>query len=155
MRHGNTIEQTMHGTLRTKEKFMRRFILTGLLAASVAAGGLTSQAAYAGEAEQYVPLPTYRVGAYASSGTLWWAGEIDYFRYINEVEGGINGVKLKVEEFETEWSPDRTVEVYERVKNGKDGAPVAFFFTHGTPATYALTERAVKDKIPLVDPAGA
>jgi len=73
---------------------MRRLILTGLLAASVAAGGLTSQAAYAGEAEQYVPLPTYRVGAYASSGTLWWAGEIDYFRYINEVEGGINGVVL-------------------------------------------------------------
>jgi hypothetical protein len=36
---------------------MRRLILTGLLAASVAAGGLTSQAAYAGEAEQYVPLP--------------------------------------------------------------------------------------------------
>jgi excinuclease UvrABC ATPase subunit len=73
---------------------MRRLILTGLLAASVAAGGLTSQAAYAGEAEQYVPLPTYRVGAYASSGTLWWAGEIDYFRYINEVDGGINGVVL-------------------------------------------------------------
>jgi excinuclease UvrABC ATPase subunit len=73
---------------------MRRLILTGLLAAGVAAGGMISQAAYAGEAEQYVPLPTYRVGAYASSGTLWWAGEIDYFRYINEVEGGINGVVL-------------------------------------------------------------
>jgi branched-chain amino acid transport system substrate-binding protein len=154
VRTENAIQQTMHGHSRVKEKFMKRLILTGLLATSFAAADLISPAAYAGDTEQYVPLPTYRVGAYASSGTLWWAGEIDYFRYINEVEGGINGVKLKVEEFETEWSPDRTVEVYERVKNGKDGAPVAFFFTHGTPATYALTERAVKDKIPLVDPAG-
>jgi branched-chain amino acid transport system substrate-binding protein len=154
VRTENAIQQTMHGHSRVKEKFMKRLILTGLLATSFAAADLISPAAYAGDNEQYVPLPTYRVGAYASSGTLWWAGEIDYFRYINEVEGGINGVKLKVEEFETEWSPDRTVEVYERVKNGKDGAPVAFFFTHGTPATYALTERAVKDKIPLVDPAG-
>lgn len=105
-------------------------------------------------AEQYVPLPTYRVGPYASSGSLWWAGTLDYFRYINEVEGGINGVKIKYEEFETEWSPDRTVEVYERVKKGKDGSPLAFFFTHGTPATYALTEKAAADKIPLIDPAG-
>jgi branched-chain amino acid transport system substrate-binding protein len=133
---------------------MRRLILTAILAAIFAGSELIPPAAHAAEKEQYIPLPTYRVGAYASSGTLWWAGEIDYLRYINDVEGGINGVKLKIEEFETEWSPDRTVEVYERVKNGKDGAPIAFFFTHGTPATYALTERSAKDKIPLIDPAG-
>ncbi|MGY1487983.1 ABC transporter substrate-binding protein [Methylobacillus pratensis] len=105
-------------------------------------------------AEQYVPLPTYRVGPYASSGTLWWAGTLDYFRYINEVEGGIEGVKINYEEFETEWSPDRTVEVYERVKKGKHGSPLAFFFTHSTPASYALIEKASADKIPLIDPAG-
>ncbi len=105
-------------------------------------------------AEQYVPLPTYRVGPYASSGTLWWAGERDYFRYINEVEGGIDGIRINYEEFETEWSPDRTVEVYERVKHGKNGSPLAFFFTHGTPATYALIDKAAADKIPLIDPAG-
>ncbi|WP_018390436.1 ABC transporter substrate-binding protein [Ancylobacter sp. FA202] len=133
---------------------MKRLVLTALLAASVATTALVPPAAFADSKEQYVPLPTYRVGPYASSGTLWWAGTLDYFRYINEVEGGVNGVKLKVEEFETEWSPDRTVEVYERVKNGKDGAPVAFFFTHGTPASYALIEKGAADKIPLIDPAG-
>ncbi|WP_114809533.1 ABC transporter substrate-binding protein [Paraburkholderia kururiensis] len=111
-------------------------------------------AAASGAATQYVPLPTYRVGPYASSGTLWWAGERDYFRYINDVQGGIDGIKIDYEEFETEWSPDRTVEVYERVKNGKNGSPLAFFFTHGTPATYALIERAAADRIPLIDPAG-
>jgi branched-chain amino acid transport system substrate-binding protein len=124
------------------------------LAAIAALPLLSALPALAGPAEQYVPLPTYRVGAYASSGTLWWAGELDYFRYINEVEGGIDGVKLAIEEFETEWSPDRTVEVYERVKNGRNGSPVAFFFTHGTPASYALIEKGAADKIPLIDPAG-
>ena len=51
-------------------------------------------ASAADAAKQYFPLATFRVGAYASSGIPVWAGEIDYFRYINEVEGGINGVKL-------------------------------------------------------------
>lgn len=135
---------------------MLRHTILPAIAAAVAASAplLPVVPARAAPGEQYVPLPTYRVGAYASSGTLWWAGERDYFRYINEVEGGIDGVKLDVEEFETEWSPDRTVEVYERVKNGRDGAPVAFFFTHGTPASYALIEKGAADKIPLIDPAG-
>ena len=130
---------------------MKRLLLAGLLAGTMLGGGAPASAA---EVSQYIPLPTYRVGAYAPSGELWWAGERDYFRYINEVEGGVEGVKLNYEEFETEWSPDRTVEVYERVKAGKDGSPLAFFFTHGTPATYALLEKAAADKIPLIDPAG-
>lgn len=126
-----------------------------LLAAFLASTALMSvPSAQAADVAQYVPLPTYRVGPYASSGELWWAGEKDYFRYINEVEGGIDGVKIDYEEFETEWSPDRTVEVYERVKAGKNGSPLAFFFTHGTPATYALLEKAAVDKIPLIDPVG-
>ncbi|TBV14282.1 ABC transporter substrate-binding protein [Stutzerimonas kirkiae] len=104
--------------------------------------------------EQFIPLATYRVGPYASSGIPWWAGEIDYFRYINEVEGGINGVKLVWQECETEWKPDRTVECYERFKGGLNGAPVAFFFTHSTPASYALMDRGHADRIPLIDGGG-
>ncbi len=132
---------------------MKRLLIAALLAGSAF---LSSQPApvQAADVTQYVPLPTYRVGPYASSGELWWAGLIDYFRYINEVEGGIEGVKLDYEEFETEWSPDRTVEVYERVKAGKNGSPLAFFFTHGTPATHALLEKGAADHIPLIDPAG-
>ncbi|MDX3926069.1 MAG: ABC transporter substrate-binding protein [Shinella sp.] len=130
---------------------MKRLILAALLAGSTLAAPAPLQAA---DVTQYVPLPTYRVGPYASSGELWWAGLLDYFRYVNEVEGGIEGVKLDYEEFETEWSPDRTVEVYERVKAGKNGSPLAFFFTHGTPATHALLEKGAADRIPLIDPAG-
>lgn len=127
-----------------------RLLLTAATALSLALGASAGFAA----GEQYVPLPTYRVGPYASSGTLWWAGTIDYFRYVNEVEGGIDGVKIRYEEFETEWNTDRIVEVYERTKHGKDGSPVAFFFTHSTPASYALIEKAAADRIPLIDPAG-
>lgn len=135
---------------------MLRQLRQTTLALAVVAGtvGATATTGFAEALEQFVPLPTYRVGPYASSGAPWFAGEIDYFTYINEVEGGVNGVMLNVEEFETEYSPDRAVEVYERIKDGKDGSPTAFFMTHSTPATYALGERAREDKIPLIDPAG-
>ena len=130
-----------------------------LLKRSVAAAVATlsfaiAPAAQAAPNEQFIPLATYRVGPYASSGIPWWAGTLDYLRYINEVEGGINGVKLRWEECETEWSTDRIVECYERHKNGKDGAPVAFFITHSTPASYALMDKGHADRIPLIDPAG-
>ncbi|WPP00656.1 ABC transporter substrate-binding protein [Pseudomonas sp. HR96] len=104
--------------------------------------------------EQFVPMATYRVGAYASSGIPWWAGEIDYFRYVNEVQGGVNGVKLVWQECETEWNVDRIVECYERFKGGLNGAPTAFFFTHSTPGSYALMEKGAADRIPLIDGAG-
>ncbi|RUM99896.1 ABC transporter permease [Pseudaminobacter arsenicus] len=133
---------------------MRKSSLTSALAAVIVIGAFGATAANA-EDTQFVPLPTYRVGPYASSGAPWFAGELDYFKYINEVEGGVNGVKLDVQEFETEYSPDRAVEVYERVKDGVNGSsPMAFFITHSTPATYALGPRARQDKIPLIDPAG-
>lgn len=100
--------------------------------------------------QQYFPLATFRVGAYASSGIPVWAGEIDYFRYINEVEGGINGVKLFWDECETEWEVEKGVECYERVKAGKNGSPVPIFLPHGDPISKALTEKTVADKIPQI-----
>jgi maltose-binding protein MalE len=60
VRTENAIQQTMQRHSRVKEKFMKRLILTGLLATSFAAADLISPAAYAGDNEQYVPLPTYR-----------------------------------------------------------------------------------------------
>lgn len=135
---------------------MRNPLQRTLISALFALGfqSLLPAVAQAASNEQFVPMATYRVGAYASSGIPWWAGEIDYFRYINEVEGGINGVKLVWQECETEWSVDRIVECYERYKGGLNGAPTAFFFTHSTPGSYALMERGAADRIPLIDGAG-
>src|SRR5690606_9791345 len=83
-------------TLHSKEPKMRTTLRRHLLASLFLLGAPTLLPAVAAAADnqQFVPMATYRVGAYASSGIPWWAGEIDYFRYINEVEGGINGVKL-------------------------------------------------------------
>ncbi|WP_026096362.1 ABC transporter substrate-binding protein [Ideonella sp. B508-1] len=119
-----------------------------LLAAAVLFSmGRPTQAA---PAEQFVPLATYRVGAYASSGIPVWAGIIDYLRYINEVEGGINGVKLVWQECETEWTAEKGIECYERFKNGLNGAPVGPYLPNGAPAAYALSDKATADKIPLI-----
>ncbi len=100
--------------------------------------------------KQFFPIASYRVGPYASAGAQIWAAMIDYLRYVNEVEGGINGVKIVWQECETEWTADKGIECYERHKHGLNGAPVAIYLPNGAPAAYALTDRAAQDKIPLI-----
>ena len=66
--------------------------------------------------------------------------------YVN-AKGGINGVKISFEECETGYATDKGVECYERLK-GKNGATV--FQPLSTGITFALTEKAPGDKIPLI-----
>ena len=120
-----------------------------VLAAAVAATGLTSalvstQAA-AQAKEQFFPVLVYRTGAYAPNGVPFANGYVDYLKLVN-ARGGVNGVKLSFEECETGYATDRGVECYERLK-GK-GATV--FQPLSTGITFALTEKAPVDKIPLV-----
>jgi len=119
------------------------------LAASLAAIGLTSAvtstAAFAQAKEQFFPVLVYRTGAYAANGNPWANGYIDYLKLVN-AQGGINGVKLSFEECEFGYATDRGVECYERLK-GK-GATV--FQPLSTGVTFALTDKAPVDKIPLI-----
>lgn len=124
---------------------MRGALLGALGFLSMQTDALTAPAT-----EQFIPLATFRVGAYASSGIPVWAGIIDTFRYINEAQGGINGVKLFWEECETNWAVEKGVECYERLKNGRNGSPVPIYLPNGDPISKALTEKATADKIPLV-----
>ncbi|MCI0430980.1 MAG: ABC transporter substrate-binding protein, partial [Rhodospirillales bacterium] len=72
-----------------------RLLRAAAIAAATVGGLAAPLAASADEAkEQFIPLATFRVGPYASSGIPVWAGLIDTLRYINEAQGGINGVKL-------------------------------------------------------------
>ena len=71
---------------------LKRSLIGAALTLAVFGSAVT--AAMASPDQQFFPLATYRVGAYASNGVQVWAGMIDYLNYINEVEGGINGVKL-------------------------------------------------------------
>lgn len=134
-------------------KFSLKSLWRSAALAAVGAGlalGLVAPAAAEDATVQYIPLLTYRVGAYASSGIPIWAGIIDYFTYLNEAEGGINGVKLVWDECETEWGVEKGLECYERVKHGKDGSPVPILWPHSDPIAKALLEKATADKIPLL-----
>ena len=123
--------------------------LKGLaLAACFAAAGLAaSPAALAQAKEQFFPLLVYRTGAYAPNGTPWANGKQDYLKMINARDGGVNGVKLTYEECETGYATDRGVECYERLKS-RPG--VTLFEPQSTGITFALTDKAPVDKIPLL-----
>ena len=120
----------------------------GLLAVgAVAAAGWTA-GAIAQEGAIYFPSLVYRSGPYAPNGIPWANGAADYVALVNARDGGINGVKIQFEECETGYSTDRGVECYERLKTGGGKGAVAFA-PLSTGITFALTEKAPGDKIPL------
>lgn len=118
-----------------------------VLAAAAAAACLAAPVAMAQAKEQYMPVLSYRTGPYAPNGTPTANGIVDYYKLVN-ARGGINGVKLLVEECETGYDTARSVECYERLKGKNGGA--ALIHPWSTGATFALTEKAPVDKIPLI-----
>ena len=104
--------------------------------------------------EQFFLLGTYRTGPYAPSGIPITAGQRDYIRYVNEVEGGVDGVKIFTQECEYAYEIERGIECYERYKNGYDGAPSAMFIGNSSGLFIALTDKARVDKISVVQPGG-
>ncbi len=113
--------------------------------AATGAAALFSTSAFA--QEQYMPVLSYRTGPYAPNGTPIANGIVDYYKLVN-ARGGINGVKLLVEECETAYDTARSVECYERMKGKHGGAAVVQPWSTG--ATFAITEKAPADKIPLI-----
>lgn len=116
--------------------------------ASIVAGIaiFASGAAIAQPAEQYVALPSYRVGPYAAGGSGFYGGIIDYFNLVN-LSGGVNGVKIAWEECETEYNPSRGVECYERLKTRNGGATLVEPLSTGV--AYGILDRLAVDKIPM------
>jgi len=114
---------------------------------AVGASSFVSSAALAQNKEQFIPVLSYRTGPYGPNGTPWANGYIDYFKLVN-ARGGINGVKLAWEECETGYDTARSVECYERLKAKGGGA--AFVQPLSTGATYAITEKAPTDRVPIV-----
>ena len=128
--------------MSTKMKSLAR---AALLAASGIAALASAPPAFAQAKEQFFPVLVYRTGAYAPNGVPFANGYVDYLKLVN-AKGGINGVKISYEECETGYATDKGVECYERLK-GK-GATV--FQPLSTGITFALTEKAPVDKIPLI-----
>jgi branched-chain amino acid transport system substrate-binding protein len=114
-------------------------------------GGLVGVTAVAAAGEQFLPLLVTREGSQRSFGIPAGNGFIDYVTLLNARDGGIHGVPLVWEECETVFDVPRGVECYERLKGkGPTGAAAVPLFS--TPLLYALTERATRDQIPLLQP---
>jgi branched-chain amino acid transport system substrate-binding protein len=132
---------------------MRSRARTGLRAAmvavSAAAAVLGSASAQAQAKEQFFPVLVYRTGAYAPNGIPFANGYVDYLKLLNARDGGINKIKITFEECETGYATDRGVECYERLK-GKGPTGATVFQPLSTGITFALTDKAPGDKIPLI-----
>jgi branched-chain amino acid transport system substrate-binding protein len=98
-------------------------------------------------AQQFIPMLSYRVGPYASGGSGFYGGIIDYMTLINMRDNGINGVKLIWEECETEYNASRGVECYERLKSKNGGASLVEPLSTGI--AYGILDRVGTDKIPM------
>ncbi|MCP5268477.1 MAG: ABC transporter substrate-binding protein [Zoogloeaceae bacterium] len=123
---------------------------TKLLLSAVAVSSVLSSSAVLAQAnEQFIGLPSYRVGPYASGGSGIYGGWIDYMNLVNARDGGVNGVKLSWEECETEYNTARGVECYERLKS-KGASGNSAFMPLSTGITYAVIDKVAQDKIPLV-----
>ena len=122
---------------------MKRNTLT-LLAAGVIAASSWIPVAQA-EDTMYMPSMTYRTGPFAGGGTPFADGYADYFSMLNERDGGINGVKIMVEECETAYNTQKGVECYESTK----GNGALAYSPLSTGITLALIPKASVDEIPV------
>ncbi|MFT5893268.1 MAG: branched-chain amino acid transport system substrate-binding protein [bacterium] len=93
----------------------------------------------------YMPSMTYRTGPFAGGGTPFADGYADYFNMLNERDGGINGVKIMVDECETAYNTQKGVECYESTKGNGSLA----YSPLSTGITLALIPKAPVDQIPV------
>lgn len=123
--------------------------LSTLLAAAVVAAGMAvvPTTAMAQDAEQFVPIFSYRTGPYAPNGIPVANGTVDYLKLVN-AQGGINGVKFKIEECEFAYDTAKGIECYERLKGQNGGAAIVQPISTGV--TTALLKKAPEDEIAVI-----
>lgn len=124
-----------------------RNVMLAVAILATGASSLVATGAHAQAKEQFFPVLSYRTGPYAPNGVPWANGYVDYLKLVN-ARGGINGVKISFEECETGYDTARSVECYERLKGKNGGATLVQPLSTG--ATFAITEKAPVDKIPVV-----
>jgi branched-chain amino acid transport system substrate-binding protein len=97
------------------------------------------------DAQLVFPSLSYRTGPYAPNGIPFADGYADYFTLLNERDGGIGGVPVKLIECETGYNTEKGVECYESTKG--EGALV--YQPLSTGITYQLIPKATADGIPV------
>ncbi|WP_422048326.1 ABC transporter substrate-binding protein [Shimia sp.] len=111
--------------------------------ASMALGAV--MAAAPAMADLVFPSLSYRTGPYAAGGIPFADGYADYFTLLNERDGGIGGVPIRMIECETGYNTAKGVECYESTKG--EGALV--YQPLSTGITYQLIPKATADDIPI------
>ncbi|MVT38085.1 ABC transporter substrate-binding protein [Acidovorax citrulli] len=124
--------------------------IAAVLAAGLSALATAPLAQAQAAGEQFVPLLVYRTGQFAPLGIPWADGKQDYLKLVNTRDGGVNGVRLSFEECETAYDAAKGVECYERPQGQGGGA--SGFDTQSTGITFAVTDKAFVDKIPVETP---
>ncbi|MGX1098486.1 ABC transporter substrate-binding protein [Amorphus sp. MBR-141] len=123
-----------------------RSAIAGLAFAATAFSGISAPPALAQDGELFIPLLTYRTGPFAGSGIPIADGMRDYLTMLNERDGGIGGVKIKIEECETGYNTQKGVECYESTKNR---SPL-IYNPYSTGITLQLIPKASVDKVPVL-----
>ena len=116
---------------------MKTKLVTLALGAALAAGPALADLVF--------PSLSYRTGPYAANGIPFADGYADYFTLLNERDGGIGGVPVKLVECETGYNTEKGVECYESTKG--EGALV--YQPLSTGITYQLIPKATADGIPI------
>jgi branched-chain amino acid transport system substrate-binding protein len=111
----------------------------------VAVAALALATAAPAMAELVIPSLSYRTGPYAPNGIPVADGFADYLTLLNERDGGIGGVKIKMIECETGYNTEKGVECYEATKG--EGSLV--YSPLSTGITYQLIPKASADGIPV------
>jgi branched-chain amino acid transport system substrate-binding protein len=111
-----------------------------------AAFAVTMTAAAPALAESlHFPMLNYRTGPFGPNGMAFADGYQDYLTLINERDGGINGVPIRMTECETAYNTERGVECYQGIR-GEDPLVIQPL---STGITYQLIPRTMEDRVPM------
>jgi branched-chain amino acid transport system substrate-binding protein len=136
----------MHAEQKNGGDSMRHRYLSRALAGLAASAVLTSPAL--AQYEIVIPTLDYRTGPFAPNGIPFANGQVDYYMMLNERDGGINGVKIKLVSCETAYNTQQGVECYEKTK-GTEPSGAVMYQPLSTGITYQIIPKASEDKIPV------
>jgi branched-chain amino acid transport system substrate-binding protein len=93
----------------------------------------------------HFPMLNYRTGPFAAGGIPFADGYQDYLTLINERDGGIGGVSIRMTECETAYNTERGVECFQSVR----GDSPMVLQPLSTGITYQIIPQASQDGIPI------
>ena len=93
----------------------------------------------------HFPMLNYRTGPFAPGGIPFADGYQDYLTLINERDGGIGGVPIRMTECETAYNTERGVECYQSIR----GDNPLIIQPLSTGITYQLIPRTMEDGVPM------